>query len=48
VFGARSRHVKGINAALCDGSVRYIVNNINPKTWHDLGTSRGAEALSDF
>jgi len=48
VFGARSRHIKGINVALCDGSIRYIVNNIDPKTWHDLGTSRGAEPLSDY
>lgn len=47
VFGARSRHIQGVNAALCDGSVRFINNNIAPLTWHDLGTSQGGEGVAE-
>lgn len=48
VFGARSRHPSGVNAALCDGSVKFISNQINATTWHDLGTSGGGETVGDF
>jgi prepilin-type N-terminal cleavage/methylation domain-containing protein/prepilin-type processing-associated H-X9-DG protein len=48
VFGARSRHSGGLNAGLCDGSVRYVGNSIAAKLWHDLGTSQGAEITGDF
>lgn len=48
VFGDRSRHPGGVNAALCDGSVRFIANQVNATTWHDLGTSMGGETLGPF
>src|SRR5262249_39402107 len=35
---ARSRHPSGVNAALCDGSIRYVANDVNAKTWQALGT----------
>src|SRR5207248_2635065 len=45
---ARSRHAGGINAALCDGSVRFISNTIDLKTWQAMGTMNGGEVVSDF
>jgi hypothetical protein len=36
-----------VNAALCDGSVRFIRNSISVVTWRALGSSQGAEVLSN-
>jgi prepilin-type N-terminal cleavage/methylation domain-containing protein/prepilin-type processing-associated H-X9-DG protein len=44
---ARSKHAQGVNAALCDGSVRFIRNSISVVTWRALGSSQGAEVLSN-
>jgi prepilin-type N-terminal cleavage/methylation domain-containing protein/prepilin-type processing-associated H-X9-DG protein len=44
---ARSRHSQGVNAALCDGSVRFIRNSVSVVTWRALGSSQGAEVLSN-
>ncbi len=38
---ARSRHTGGVNAAFCDGSVRWIANNVSLATWEALGTMNG-------
>ena len=35
--GARSRHTGGVNVVLCDGSVRFISNDITFATWQSLG-----------
>jgi prepilin-type N-terminal cleavage/methylation domain-containing protein/prepilin-type processing-associated H-X9-DG protein len=43
---ARSRHTGGINAAMCDGSVRFITNSIDLPTWRAAGTARGGETLA--
>jgi prepilin-type processing-associated H-X9-DG protein len=48
VFAARSRHTGGVNVALCDGSVRFVSNNIAWPTWQALGTSRGGEPVGDY
>jgi prepilin-type N-terminal cleavage/methylation domain-containing protein/prepilin-type processing-associated H-X9-DG protein len=40
---ARSYHPGGVNAGLCDGSVRFINNSIDVKTWHGLWTRSGGE-----
>jgi prepilin-type N-terminal cleavage/methylation domain-containing protein len=46
---ARSRHVNGVNALLCDGSGRFISNSISIGTWGAMGTMQGGEVLgSDF
>ncbi|MFM8571014.1 MAG: DUF1559 domain-containing protein [Pirellula sp.] len=45
---ARSRHSGGVNAALCDGSVRYISNNIDLATWRAYATSQGSEIVGDI
>lgn len=44
---ARSRHVGGVNTALCDGSVRYIDDNIALNVWRALSTSQGSEVVGD-
>jgi len=43
---ASSRHSGGVNAAMMDGSVRFIKDSIAPATWWALGTQAGAEVLS--
>ena len=43
---ARSRHTGGVNAALCDGSVRFVRDSISLTAWRAAGTSNGAEVLS--
>jgi hypothetical protein len=45
---SRSYHAGGVDAALMDGSVRFIANTIDPKTWHALGTRNGGEPVGDF
>jgi prepilin-type N-terminal cleavage/methylation domain-containing protein len=44
----RSRHPNGINAANCDGSVRFVTNNIALATWQALGSMNGGDQISDF
>ncbi|MDX2035346.1 MAG: DUF1559 domain-containing protein [Isosphaeraceae bacterium] len=46
MFGARSRHPGGLNAALGDGSVRFVKNTIDIRVWRALGSIRGGEVLS--
>ena len=45
---ARSDHEGGVNAALADGSVRYITDSIDPNVWKALGTKSGGEPAGDF
>jgi prepilin-type N-terminal cleavage/methylation domain-containing protein/prepilin-type processing-associated H-X9-DG protein len=46
---ARSKHPAGVNAAMADGSVRFIQNNIDLPTWRGLGTKQNGEVLlGDF
>jgi prepilin-type N-terminal cleavage/methylation domain-containing protein/prepilin-type processing-associated H-X9-DG protein len=42
----RSRHRGGVNATFCDGSVRFLGNEIDLVTWHALWTRAGNEVLS--
>jgi prepilin-type N-terminal cleavage/methylation domain-containing protein/prepilin-type processing-associated H-X9-DG protein len=43
---ARSRHLGGVNVSLCDGSVRFVANDVNPTTWSALGTMNGNEVVN--
>jgi prepilin-type N-terminal cleavage/methylation domain-containing protein/prepilin-type processing-associated H-X9-DG protein len=45
---ARSLHPGGVNAALADGSVRFISNSIDLATWRALSTRSGGEPISNF
>jgi prepilin-type processing-associated H-X9-DG protein len=35
---ARSRHINGVNAVMCDGSVQFLSNSINLATYQAMGT----------
>jgi prepilin-type N-terminal cleavage/methylation domain-containing protein/prepilin-type processing-associated H-X9-DG protein len=41
-----SRHPGGFNAALCDGSVRFIKMSVNPLVFRALVTCNGGEVIS--
>jgi prepilin-type N-terminal cleavage/methylation domain-containing protein/prepilin-type processing-associated H-X9-DG protein len=43
---ARSYHPGGVNAALADGSVRFVKGTVNGFTWRALGTPSGGEVIS--
>jgi prepilin-type N-terminal cleavage/methylation domain-containing protein/prepilin-type processing-associated H-X9-DG protein len=45
-LGARSRHPGGVNASLCDGSVRFIKDQIALPVYKALSTMNGGEVLS--
>jgi prepilin-type N-terminal cleavage/methylation domain-containing protein/prepilin-type processing-associated H-X9-DG protein len=45
---ARSRHPGGVNAAFCDGSVRWIADNVPLATWQALGTMNGNDEPGDY
>jgi prepilin-type N-terminal cleavage/methylation domain-containing protein/prepilin-type processing-associated H-X9-DG protein len=48
VFAARSRHLGGVNVSFCDGSCRWISDQVDPRTWQALGTSQGGEVLGNY
>ncbi len=45
---ARSLHTGGVHAMLCDGSVRFISNNIDLSTWQNLSSMAGGEVIGEF
>ncbi len=45
VTPASSYHIQGVNLCMCDGSVRFVTNNIDPATWTAAGTRAGGESL---
>jgi len=47
VSAARSRHTGGVNALNCDGSVRFVADDIAIDLWSALGTMNGEEVLND-
>jgi prepilin-type N-terminal cleavage/methylation domain-containing protein len=47
-LSARSSHSGGVQAALCDGSVRFISNSVDLTTWRNLGSSQDGEVLGEF
>jgi prepilin-type N-terminal cleavage/methylation domain-containing protein/prepilin-type processing-associated H-X9-DG protein len=48
VFAARSRHPGGVNVSFCDGSSRWMSDQVDPLTWRALGTSQGGEVLGNY
>jgi prepilin-type N-terminal cleavage/methylation domain-containing protein/prepilin-type processing-associated H-X9-DG protein len=43
---ARSRHSNGVNAAMADGSVRFVANSVDLTVWRALGTRSGGETVT--
>ena len=46
ILGARSKHPGGVNAGMCDGSVKFIKNSVNKVTYNALSSSKGGEVIS--
>jgi prepilin-type processing-associated H-X9-DG protein len=44
---ARSSHTGGVNVALCDGSVRFVRDNIPIVQWRAMGSRNGGEVFTD-
>lgn len=46
---ARSYHTGGVNALLCDGSVRFVSENVDLVTiWQAIGTRQNGETVGSF
>ncbi|MEX0728846.1 MAG: DUF1559 domain-containing protein [Planctomycetaceae bacterium] len=45
---ARSRHEGGVSALLCDGSVRFVGENVDLGIWRSLATRSGGEVVGEF
>lgn len=43
---ARSNHSGGVNLLLCDGSVRFAADDVNPTVWRNISTRAGGEVES--
>lgn len=44
----RSRHPGGVNVSLCDGSIRFVSNDVQLKVWQALGSMDGGDLPGDF
>jgi prepilin-type processing-associated H-X9-DG protein len=47
-YAARSNHTGGVNAGLCDGSVRFVSDAIDLSAWRALSTRTAGEIIGDF
>ncbi len=45
-FAARSRHLSGVNAALADGSARFISDSIDIDAWRNLSSTHDGATIS--
>jgi len=43
-----SRHVGGVHVQLCDGSVRFVSENVDRVVWRAVGSRNGGEIVGDF
>ncbi len=46
MIGASSNHPGGVNVLFMDGSVRFVKNSVNYKTWYAIATPKYGEAVS--
>jgi prepilin-type N-terminal cleavage/methylation domain-containing protein/prepilin-type processing-associated H-X9-DG protein len=47
-IAARSRHPSGVQAVMCDGSVKFFSNNVALDPWRALGSAAGGDAIGDL
>jgi prepilin-type N-terminal cleavage/methylation domain-containing protein/prepilin-type processing-associated H-X9-DG protein len=47
-IGARSRHPGGVHVTMCDGSTRFMSDNVNLDTWRFLSTADGREPANNL
>jgi len=43
ILVTRSKHSGGVTVSMCDGSVRFITNSIDPTTWRGISSAQGGE-----
>jgi len=43
---ARSRHIGGVNASRCDGSVKFFSDTVSPIVWSEIGTMNGGGVVN--
>ncbi|HAW30911.1 MAG TPA: prepilin-type cleavage/methylation domain-containing protein, partial [Planctomycetaceae bacterium] len=48
ISGARSLHIGGANVLLCDGSVRFVSENVHLQTLRDLFGRADGHVLGEF
>jgi prepilin-type N-terminal cleavage/methylation domain-containing protein/prepilin-type processing-associated H-X9-DG protein len=48
LFAARSKHVGGVHALMCDGSVKFVGENIDWDTWNRVGSRYDGATVTDF
>ena len=48
MLGSRSHHPGGVHVSFCDGSVRFISDNIDLGIWRALSTRKGKEMIGQF
>ena len=44
---ARSRHPGGVNVIMCDGSAKFVVDDVDENNWLAAGSTQGGEAVGD-
>lgn len=47
-MAARSLHTGGVHLLLCDGSTRFVSENIDRTIWRGLATRSGGEVIGEF
>jgi prepilin-type N-terminal cleavage/methylation domain-containing protein len=45
IFAARSKHVGGVNASLCDGSTHFFTDTIDINVWRAMSSAEGGESI---
>ena len=48
MMASRSRHASGVQTSMCDGSTRFISNNIAIGVWRAICSSAGGDAIDSF
>ncbi|MHB1560370.1 MAG: DUF1559 domain-containing protein, partial [Isosphaeraceae bacterium] len=46
MYAARSRHPGGVNVAMCDGSVSFVKQTVDPRMWRAISTAWGSEVVN--
>lgn len=48
MFASRSRHVGGVHLTMCDGSSRFVSENIDINLWRGISTAQGSEVIGEY
>ena len=48
IAAARSRHPGGVQVVMCDGSGKFVSDNVDIQVWRGSGSTRGEEVVADL